>query len=257
MDEKLVACIERSQFYTLPRHPQDCVWYAEPGVEGRQTRISHRTANGLLCTRLEPSTVNQAIATTQARFQGQEFGWVVTPLSEPHDLAARLVHHGYARSVTCSAMVLGDLSHIPTANERVQVRQADSAQLEHVTDVNARAFGLPLESARVIARCHLETRDLESRTYLAWLPGIEAPQGVGVMVSVPGTQLVLLASAATDAAHRGKGIYGALMAQRLRDARAAGATGAIIHAVSHTSAPICARWDFRELCQFELYTLPH
>jgi predicted GNAT family acetyltransferase len=53
--------------------------------------------------------------------------------------------------------------------------------------------------------------------------------------------------------HRGRGIYSALVAKRLADARADGRSAAVIQAVRSTSAPICAKLGFREVCALEFY----
>jgi len=53
--------------------------------------------------------------------------------------------------------------------------------------------------------------------------------------------------------HRGRGIYTALVAKRLADARADGRTAAVIQAVRSTSAPIAAKLGFREMCGLEFY----
>jgi N-acetylglutamate synthase-like GNAT family acetyltransferase len=59
--------------------------------------------------------------------------------------------------------------------------------------------------------------------------------------------------AATLTAYRGQGVYTALMAQRLADARAMGMEAAILQADRTTSAPICANLGFEEVCSIDLY----
>ena len=63
----------------------------------------------------------------------------------------------------------------------------------------------------------------------------------------------LLGGAATLEEHRGKGLYTALVARRLADARADGRTAAIIQADRRTSAPIAAKLGFQELCGLEFF----
>jgi predicted GNAT family acetyltransferase len=64
---------------------------------------------------------------------------------------------------------------------------------------------------------------------------------------------VLLGGAATLPEHRGRGIYSALVAKRLTDARAHGRTAAVIQAVRASSAPIVAKLGFREICSLDFY----
>jgi hypothetical protein len=56
------------------------------------------------------------------------------------------------------------------------------------------------------------------------------------------------------AEHRGKGVFTSLVARRLADGRASGDRAAAIQAMRATSAPICARLGFRELCPLELWS---
>ena len=70
---------------------------------------------------------------------------------------------------------------------------------------------------------------------------------------VPDSPIVLLGGAATVPEARGHGAYTALVKRRLDDARADGREAAIIQADRNTSAPICAKLGFKELCSLELY----
>ena len=100
-------------------------------------------------------------------------------------------------------------------------------------------------------RCHLASPN--SRIYLAYPKGSEAPAGLAIGVQVPGPRLVVMASAATVPAWRGQGVYSALVHRRLEDARALGADTAIVHAITGTSAPICHRRGYREVVRLRMY----
>ena len=77
--------------------------------------------------------------------------------------------------------------------------------------------------------------------------------GVAPALYVPQQPIVALRLAATLKAYRGQGIYRSLIARRLADAHADGAKVAIMQAVRNTSAPICAKLGFRELCNLDVY----
>ena len=87
------------------------------------------------------------------------------------------------------------------------------------------------------------TRDGACDTPVAW----------SYLVYVPRTPIVLLGGAATLSEVRGHGLYSALVKQRLDDARADGREAAVIQADRDTSAPICAKLGFRELCSLEVF----
>ena len=98
---------------------------------------------------------------------------------------------------------------------------------------------------------------IKTRSYFAYLDG-EAPVAWSYLVYIPDSPLVLLGGAATLAEQRGHGVYTALVARRLADARADGRAAAIIQADRDTSAPICAKLGFRELCGLEIFAAgPH
>jgi GNAT superfamily N-acetyltransferase len=97
----------------------------------------------------------------------------------------------------------------------------------------------------------LASGNVKSRGYFAYLSG-DAPVAWSYLVYLPGSPVVLLGGAATLPESRGKGIYSALVKRRLDDARADGREAAVIQADRDTSAPICARLGFRELCSLEV-----
>lgn len=63
----------------------------------------------------------------------------------------------------------------------------------------------------------------------------------------------ILDGAAVHPAYRGKGIYKMMASKRLDDAKKDGLEYTIIHALKNTSAPICKRIGFREICQIDFY----
>ena len=67
------------------------------------------------------------------------------------------------------------------------------------------------------------------------MDGGTEPVGWSYLVYLPDSPIVLLGGAATLPEHRGRGIYSALVAKRLADARADGRTAAVIQAVRSTS----------------------
>ena len=76
------------------------------------------------------------------------------------------------------------------------------------------------------------------------------------IVSIATLFLVVAAvaqSAATLPESRGHGVYSALVKRRLDDAHADGLEAAVIQADRDTSAPICAKLGFAELCSMEVY----
>jgi GNAT superfamily N-acetyltransferase len=96
----------------------------------------------------------------------------------------------------------------------------------------------------------------ETVVYVAHLPGTEDPVGFGIGYFDRDGEVLWLGGAATVPEHRGRGIYSALVARRVADARARGYRAAIIHAMKDTSAPICAKQGFRTVCDIDVYMAP-
>src|SRR2546426_793986 len=91
------------------------------------------------------------------------------------------------------------------------------------------------------------------RGYFAYVDARPVAWSFLVYLDAP---FVLLGGAGTLPEHRGRGLYTALVARRLADACADGRTAAVIQADRETSAPICAKLGFRELCGLELFVGP-
>ena len=53
--------------------------------------------------------------------------------------------------------------------------------------------------------------------------------------------------------HRGRGVYSSLLSRRLWDAHARGKKAAVLQAARATSAPICERHGFVDVCSLEFY----
>jgi predicted GNAT family acetyltransferase len=89
--------------------------------------------------------------------------------------------------------------------------------------------------------------------YLAFLEGVEGPVAAASMFPYPHSTVAVMQGAATLADYRGQGLYTALMATRLADARAMGLEAAILQADRKTSAPICTNLGFEEVCSIDVY----
>jgi predicted GNAT family acetyltransferase len=100
----------------------------------------------------------------------------------------------------------------------------------------------------------LHCDQLKFSVYLAFLEEIDEPVACSLMFHVPDQPIVMMSGAATLQEHRGKGIYTSFVARRLADARKQGAEAAAILAVRATSAPICRKLGFKEICGLEFYS---
>lgn len=226
------------------------------GVRGRVTDLSHPLANLVGMADIAQENVEATLKMVRSRYSGgrKAYGWVTGPLTRPHDLGRRLVATGLAKADEMAGMALTDLDVPVTPDPTIQVREATLHEAQAASEMMARAYGMPEEVARFFnVLLAMTDSKVQNRGYFAYVDGGDQPVGWSYLVYLPDSPIVLLGGAATLPEHRGRGIYSALVAKRLADARADGRRAAIIQAVRSTSAPIAAKLGFREVCGLEFY----
>jgi GNAT superfamily N-acetyltransferase len=226
------------------------------GVRGRVTDLSHPLANLVGMADIAPENVDATLKMVRSRYSGgrKAYGWVTGPLTRPHDLGERLVGAGLTKADEMAGMALTDLDVQIAADPTIEVREATLHEAQAASEMMARAYGIPEEVARFFnVLLAMSENKVRNRGYFAYVDGREQPAGWSYLVFLPDSPIVLLGGAATLPEHRGRGVYSALVAKRLADARADGRRAAVIQAVRSTSAPIAAKLGFREVCGLEFY----
>jgi len=226
------------------------------GVRGRVTDLSHPLANLVGMANIAPDDVAGTLKMVRNRYSGgrKAYGWVTGPLTRPLDLGQRLVASGLAKADEMAGMALTDLATPIAVDPKIEVREATLQEAQAASAMMARAYGMPEEVARFFnVLLAMTDSKVPNRGYFAFADGGAEPVGWSYLVYLPDSPIVLLGGAATLPEHRGRGIYGALVAKRLSDARADGRSAAVIQAVRSTSAPIAAKLGFREICGLEFY----
>lgn len=226
------------------------------GVRGRVTDLSHPLANIVGMANIATEDVPATLKMVRNRYSGgrKAYGWVTGPLTRPHDLGERLVASGLVKADELAGMVLTDLAVPIAVDPAIEVREATLHEAQAASAMMARAYGMPEEVARFFnVLLAMVDGKVQNRGYFAFVDGGAEPVAWSYLVYLPDSPIVLLGGAATLPEHRGRGIYSALVAKRLADARGDGRTAAVIQAVRSTSAPIAARLGFREVCGLEFY----
>ena len=250
----LVAAIE-STLHFYPPVPGLSEDLGVPGMQGRITAASHPIANLVGMARLGQSNADTTIARVKGIFARRrlKFGWVTGPGSTPSDLGERLAAAGiHEEEPSLAGMALTDLDAPIDPNPYVVVREVDADEALAHTAMMARAYGLPLDVTEIFVRLLGTKTPIRARSYFASIEDGE-PVAWSYLVYIPESPIVLLGGAATLPEARGQGAYTALVKRRLDDARADGREAAVIQADRNTSAPICAKLGFRELCSLEVY----
>jgi hypothetical protein len=228
-----------------------------PGILGHETAISHPMVNIVTSTTLTSDNADSTIEFVRDHFvdQNKAFGWLIGPSATPADLGVRLANAGLSKMFDAAGMVMNDLNVAFRTNPAVSIREVTPQDIVVASETMAEAFPAPGEVVHLMYEVLFRHRDrLKPRIYLAYLEGIETPVACSSMEFVPDTPIVHLRGAGTVRQYRGRGIYTSLLARRLADARADGAVGTVIQAIRTTSAPICRRLGFTEVCNLEFYT---
>lgn len=226
------------------------------GVRGRVTDLSHPLANLVGMANIAPADVDATLTMVRNRYSGgrKAYGWVTGPLTRPHDLGEHLVAGGLVKEDELAGMVLTDLDVPIAVDPTIEVREATLHEAQAASAMMARAYDMPEEVARFFnILLAMTDSKVPNSGYFAYLEGGTEPVGWSYLVYLPDSPIVLLGGAATLPEHRGRGVYSALVAQRLADARKRGRSAAIIQAVRSTSAPIAAKLGFREVCGLDFY----
>ena len=226
------------------------------GVRGRVTDLSNPLANLVGMANIAPDEVDATLKMVRNRYsRGRKgYGWVTGPLTRPSDLGERLVASGLKKDDEMAGMALTDLAVTISVDPKIEVREATLHEAQAASEMMGRAYGIPEEVARFFnILLAMTDSKVKNRGYFAYVDGGTEPVGWSYLVYLPDSPIVLLGGAATLPEHRGRGIYSALVAKRLADARADGRTAAVIQAVRSTSAPIAAKLGFREICGLEFY----
>lgn len=252
----LIDAVETS-FAMLPEIEGVVSHLKLPGLRGHETALSHPMVNMVTSTTLTHEDADKVIMEARDHFAGQQkaFGWVVGPSARPVDLGTRLAAAGLNKAFDAAGMALTDLGVQFRVNPAVKIREATPEQVAVASETMAEAFPAPREVVHLMYKILFRDRErLKTRIYLAYLEGIEDPVGCSSMGFVPGKPIVHLRGAATNKRYRGRGIYSSLLARRLIDAEKDGAEAAVIQAIVTTSAPICRRLGFTEVCDLGFYT---
>lgn len=251
VERDLVDAIE-STLFVFPAVPGLMHDLGIPGLRGRVTKISHPVANIAGNAMFSEREADALIAKVRQRYGQLAFGWVTGPSTRPADLPRHLEAAGFTHAESLAGMALADLSTEMAVNPEARVWEATFGEAREQNEMMARAYGLPSEVMRFFNELLDAAADqIRSRLYFASIG--DEPVAWSYLTYLPESPIVLLGGAATLEEHRGHGLYTALVAKRLADARSDGRTTAVVQADRATSAPICAKLGFREICGLEIF----
>ncbi len=188
----------------------------------------------------EEVEIDAVIAGYRAR--GLAFRWYVAPDSAPADLAAQLLARGFR--VVESLALCRETSPVDGPGD-VELVTADT--IAEFTETMAAAWGI--DPRPLIAANEQTLASDHHRLYLARLDGRAV--GDSALVLFPRSAYLLGGVVMPEARHRG--VYRAMVARRIADARAAGLELVTTRAIAATSAPILQRMGFEVVATVNSY----
>jgi len=208
--------------------------------------------NHVCMLRCAPERVDGMIDETRALIavHGQPCLWILDPDARPADLGRRLGERGIVPIEELEVMVLAATAGLepPAARIRIVDGLGDLASFEAAEAIQARAFGGgPVPHQR--RRFEEGRADPARHLLLALLDGEPAGAGWATVLEAG----VLMNGGAVDPGCRGRGVYRALVAERMRLALEAGAPGLATEARPDTAAPILAGLGFSTVGRWRLH----
>ena len=207
--------------------------------------------NGVIRAVLGADEADDVIDATIDRYaaRGSPFRWHVGPSSRPTDLADRLLRRGFLHIDTLAGMCI-DTRRDLAPDPRIVVRELSASEDEAFVDVILSTYDAPASvRERLLAEIRNSRGGGKQRHYVARLEG----QIVGATSYALLRSGGFLQGAAVVEASRGRGVYRQMIRARLAALRSEGCELAVVTARRSTSAPICARLGFEELCAIEVY----
>jgi len=186
----------------------------------------------------------------EAAASGGPVRWTFGDRPSPVDLADRLEARGLRRTIHWDGLALRDLSWEFPTNPEVE---AEPLSQDNAAEwATAREPADPVRrAARLAAAQHLLGRGgRDVRHYLGRIDGQVASI---VVLRIESNGVAYLRNAVTLPRFRGRGLYLALVAHRLKVARAAGCTAAVVAAQVQSSSPILRKRGFERVCGFYAY----
>lgn len=238
---------------------EDVLWHVPlDGVTARCSALNDSGLNMVGLAQLSAESADRGIAAVVDYYQSQDklVSWIVGPSSTPRDLGARLLAHGFVldREECMWGMAREPLELFAPAPPDITVRRVSAGEAAAHESMMASAYGFGATAEGLGAMMRLGAAlGPQAATYLAWAEGSPSPVGWSFAFFHADGETLVLDGSATLPTHRHRGVYTALVAERLRDGRERGYTTAIVQAVKTTSAPICAKLGFRIVCALDMY----
>jgi GNAT superfamily N-acetyltransferase len=208
--------------------------------------------NGIVYSHFSTSVAEAVIADEISYFATlrRSFEWKIYSHDEPPDLLTRLQNRGFNIGAEESLMIL-DLQELsPDLSARnpegiTVTAVADDEGIGHFLSLEAAIWGAQADTTRAFLRTTLEPRFQGHRAFIAY--SREKPIGFGRVTVSQGSQFAGLWGGSVLPEFRGRGIYRALLAARIRHASRFDSVRYFRVDALPTSRPILERYGFERM----------
>lgn len=250
----LIACLEEYMFLAS-REASGLYPVSYAGVRGHRSGIAAPLTNlvGVAAPRVTIPERSMDAVFAEFGERNLPFTWLVGPHSL-EGTASRLRRRGMIDFQELCGLAAFDVGARGLASP-ARIREVSTHEQKRFERLLTEMFELECEVAGFLARYYLFAATLRTRNYFAFVGDDPDPAAIASSVYDPESPVVILAIAAVRPQFRGRGLYKHLVQRRLADAKGDGCTAAVVHALPVSSAPICRRVGFREICTQELLCL--
>jgi len=221
------------------------------------SKVSGRLSN-VMYSELTAVTADAAIQTQMDDLKGMDCSgltWNLYAHDTPADLAQRLLRAGFEEEEVDPVLIL-DIENVEDGgleNGRFDIRRlSQPAQIQDIVAVEEAVWGGQFDWLYTQLSGYLQEHPDFISLYVAYIAG--QPASVAWTYFPEGSPFASMWGGATVSAHRGAGLYKALVAIRAQEARRRGCRFLMVK-VSEMSRPILERHGFSLLTVIHPYTL--
>ncbi len=258
---RLLDAVYRPILNTDDAHPKSIIEKSANWIQIVTSSLPVWYLNSVKHAALSNDEVDAAIARTIGSYKKhglKSFTWIVGPRSRPENLDTILMSHGFVLDCTTIAMAVATEDFAPESRSGFRYEELSNDNFEDFMELQRDIWGMESTSFELLSREKqniLSNENCSMRTILCYKD--DEVYGSGAYGVYENNSLHLIGGGVRKN-RRGEGVYRALVEHRIDVARERGIPLVTVHCLENTSAPICRKFGFMEVCEFVKfkYTLP-
>lgn len=251
--EEKVKLVHRAIWENVRRSSKNEVVVSDQWVQLTTPGAPTPVMNGVFRCEIESDRAEEHVRKTIAAYRekGLPFRWKTCESTKPVNIESLLKDNGLQlKDLLFGVIALPGHIELPE-NLNVNIRPLSPELKEDWITIQRNAWKVPQQGLDYI-RKNFENEsqriDKNNIAYLAYVDGVPVASA-GLLIH---KDYVFLVGAATAPDYRGKGVYKALLRERILKANELNLP-VVNHCVSNTSAPICLKLGFEKVCEIKSY----